>query len=280
MVVTRLDMDAQRVPAVAVEERVELVVGDAGEHRRVRDLVPVQVQDRQHGAVADRVQELVRVPRRRERARLRLAVSDDARDNQVGVVVGGAVGVRERVAELAALVDRAGHLGRGVARDPPREGELAEELLHALGVLGDVRVQLVVRPLEVRVRDHRRPAVARPTDVDHVQVFEPDLAVQVRVDEVQARRRAPVAEQAGLHVLERQRLPEQRIVEQVDLADGQEVGRTPVPVEKVELLVGQRTAFELSGNRCHRCLRSQCDCSLATARPPSPRADSSSTACV
>ena len=68
------------------------------------------------------------MPARRERPGLGLAVADDARDEQVGVVEGGAVGVRERVAELAALVDRAGRLGRDVARDPARERELAEEL--------------------------------------------------------------------------------------------------------------------------------------------------------
>ena len=61
-----------------------------------------------------------------------------------------------RVAELATLVDRARHLGGGVARDPARERELLEELLHALGVLGDVRVELAVRPLEVRVGDDAR----------------------------------------------------------------------------------------------------------------------------
>jgi hypothetical protein len=37
--------------AVALKQRGELVVGDAGQHGRVGDLVAVQVQDRQHGAV-------------------------------------------------------------------------------------------------------------------------------------------------------------------------------------------------------------------------------------
>ena len=65
------------------------------------------MQDRQHRAVGARVEELVRVPAGGERPGLGLAVADDAGDEQVGVVEGGAVGVGERVAELAALVDRA-----------------------------------------------------------------------------------------------------------------------------------------------------------------------------
>ena len=60
--------EARRV-AVALEQRAQLVLGDPREHRRVGDLVAVEVQDRQHRAVAPRVEELVRVPARRERAR-------------------------------------------------------------------------------------------------------------------------------------------------------------------------------------------------------------------
>ena len=57
-----------------------------------------------------------------------------------------------------------------------------------------------------------------PGDVDRVEVARPDRAVQVRVDEVEPGRRAEVAEQARLHVLRLQRLAQQRVVEQVDLA--------------------------------------------------------------
>ena len=120
--------EEERLVPVAAHERCELLLRDPREHRRVRDLVAVQVQDRQHAAVRLRIHELVRVPARRERPGLRLAVADDAGDEQPRVVEGGAVRVRERVAELAALVDRAGRLGRRVARDPARERELAEEL--------------------------------------------------------------------------------------------------------------------------------------------------------
>ena len=67
------------------------------------------------------------MPARRERPGLGLAVADHAGDQEVGVVERRAKGVRERVAELAALVDRAGRLGRGVARDAAGEGELPEE---------------------------------------------------------------------------------------------------------------------------------------------------------
>ena len=56
------------------------------------------------------------------------------------------------------------------------------------------------------------------------------------VDEVQPGRGAPVAEQARLDVLERERLAQQRVVEQVDLADRQVVGRPPVGVQALQLV--------------------------------------------
>ena len=73
--------------------------------------------------------------------------------------------------------------------------------------------------------------MARAGDVDRVEVARADRAVQVRVEEVQPGRRAPVAEQPRLDVLEAQRLAQQRVVEQVDLPDRQVVRGAPVGVE-------------------------------------------------
>ena len=231
--------EARRVP-VALQQRAQLVLGDPREHRRVGDLVAVEVQDRQHRAVARRVEELVRVPARRERARLGLAVADDAADEQVRVVERGAVGVHERVAELAALVDRARRLGRDVARDAAGERELAEQLAHALLVARDVGIDLGVAALQPRRGDEPGAAVAGPGDVHRVEVALDDRAVHVRVEEVEAGGGAPVAEQPRLDVLERQRLAQQRVVEQVDLADREVVGGAPPRVDALQLVARER----------------------------------------
>ena len=231
------------VVTVTSEQRLELVRGDPGRDRGVGDLVPVEVQDRQHRPVGHRVEELVGVPRAGQRPGLRLAVADHAGDEQVGVVERRAVGVRERVPELAALVDGAGRLRRHVGGDAAGERELAEELAHPLGVLGDRRVPLGVGALQVRVRDHPGPAVPGAGDVDDVQVPVPDHPVEVRVDEVEPRRGAPVPEQPRLDVLRPELLGEQRVVEQVDLPDRQVVGRAPPGVDEVKLGGRQRPGF-------------------------------------
>jgi len=250
-VVRLVALDGQdRVP-VAAEQRLQLLALDPRRHRRVGDLVAVEVQDRQHRTVVDGVDELVGVPRRGQRAGLELAVPDDGRHHEVGVVHRGAVGVGEHVAELAALVDRAGCLGRDVARYAAREGELPEQPPHPLLVGADVRVGLAVGALEPGVGDGRRTAVAGPGQEDRVDVALPDQPVEVGPEQVQPRRGAPVAQQPGFDVLLLERTAQQRVVQEVDLPDGQVVRRPPPGVEELDLLVRQGRGVRRGGRMGH-----------------------------
>ena len=152
---------------------------DARQVTRICDLVAVQVQDRQHRAVARRIQELVAVPARRERPGLGFTVADDASDDEVRVVERRTEGMAQSIAELTALVDAARRLRRDVARNTAREAELLEQPLHAFGILADVGIHLAVGALEIGVRDQRRPAVARADDVDHIELVAFDDAIEV-----------------------------------------------------------------------------------------------------
>ncbi len=221
--------------AVALQQRHQFVVGDPGQHRRVGDLVPVEVQDRQHGPVLGRVEELVRVPAGGQRPGLRLAVTDHADRDQAGVVEHRAVRVRQRIPEFPALMDRAGCLRRGMARDPAGEGELAEQPGQPGLVPGDARVQLGVGAFQIGVGHDAGPAVPGPGHVDDVQVPVTDHPVEVGVDQVQAGRGPPVTQQARLDVLGPQRLAQQRVAHQVDLAHREIVGGPPVGVEVAEV---------------------------------------------
>ena len=130
--------------AHAVEELVELFVGDAGQDGRVGDLVAVEVQDRQHDTVGARVHELVGLPAGSQRAGLSLAVADDGRDKQARVVHDGTVSVGQSVTQLTTLVDGARGLRSEVGRNTARVRELTEELLQTSFVLGDLREGLGV----------------------------------------------------------------------------------------------------------------------------------------
>ena len=219
MIVLCGDGDEERLVAVAAHELAELCLGNARENGRARDLVAVEMQDRQHRAVGTGIQELVGVPTRRERAGLGLAVADDAGNEQVGVVVRRTVRMHECVAELTAFVDRAGCFRRDVARDPTGKRELAEELAQTFLVLTDVGVHLAVGSFEIRVGNEARTAVSGPRDVEHAQAALADRAIEMDVDEIEAGGRSEVAEQTRLHVFRLERFAQQGIVQQVDLPD-------------------------------------------------------------
>ena len=175
------------------------------------------------------------MPARGQRAGLRLSVTDDARDQQLGVVECGAECMRERIPELSAFVDRSWRLGRGMARDATRKRELTKELSHPLDVLTDLRIQLAVRPLEVGLGDVRWTAMTWAGHEDGIQFTLSNRSIEMDVHEVQTRRRSEVPEETRLDVFGPQRFAEQRVVEQIDLTDGEVVRRTPVAVHRGEL---------------------------------------------
>jgi len=187
------------------------------------------------------------VPRGRQRPRLRFTIADDAGDDQAGIVERCAKGVAERVAELAALVDRAGRRRCDMARNTAGEGELGEQLLHARLVLADVRVDLAVAPLQVGVGDQRGTTVARSGDVKHVQLELLDDPVQMHINEVLAWCRAPVTHDQRLHVRQLERHLQERVVVEIDLSHGQVVGGPPVGVH-----LPQQIGADRSG--CHDCI--------------------------
>ena len=237
-------LDKMGFITVAAHQMIELVVRDARENGRIGDLVTVEMQDRQHRPIPLRVEELVGVPAGGQRPSLRLAVADHGGDDQVRIVEGRAVGVRKRVAKLAALMDRAGRLGRDVAWDSAGKRELGEEPLHPVLVLRDVRIDLAVGSFEIGVGDQPRTAVARAGDIDHVEIELLDQTVQVRVNEIETRRRAPMAEQPRLDVRLLERNLQKRVVEQVNLADREVVCGAPIGVDESAFGFRQR-AFGL-----------------------------------
>ena len=94
-------LDDERIVAVAPQESHEVFLRGASEDRWPGDLRFVQVEDRKHRTVAGGVQKACALPRALEGPGLGFAVPHHARDEKIGMVVGGAERVRERVPELA-----------------------------------------------------------------------------------------------------------------------------------------------------------------------------------
>jgi hypothetical protein len=216
------------------------------------------MKDGENGAVSGGVEKFVGVPTGGAGTGFGFAVANDASDDQIGIVESGAVGVKEGVAELAAFVNGAGSFGSDVTGDAVRPGELTEKALDAIGVALDVGVDFGVGAFQVSVRDDARSTVTGADDEHHVEVALRDHTVEMGIDEIQAGGCAPVAKETWLDVVQGKRALKERVVFEVDLADGEIVGGAPVGVHGLQLLVGQRGGhFELLGHK--RLLASVCN---------------------
>ena len=193
-------LDEVRRPAAAAQELLQLFTLDARQYRGIADLVAVEMKDRQHRAVADRIEEFVGLPCRRQRTCFGLAISNDAGDDQLGIVECRAECVAERISQLPALMNRAGGRRRNMARNAAGKRELREELLQARFVLADVGIDLAVAAFQIGVPHQRGTAMTGPGNVEHVQVVLLDDPVQMHIDEILAWCRAPMPNHKRLDV--------------------------------------------------------------------------------
>ncbi|MNO98927.1 hypothetical protein D3C76_906880 [compost metagenome] len=182
------------IVAIAIHQRRQLVLADSGEHRGVGDFVAVQMQDWQHRAVTRGVEELVGVPTGRQRPRFGLAITDHASDDQVGVIERRTVGMGQAISQFAALMNRPWYLRRYMAGNAIRPGKLPKQTDQAITVALYRGIALGKSAFQISLRHHRRPAMAGTGDEQDVQVVLVDQPVEVRVDQVQSRRRAPMAQ--------------------------------------------------------------------------------------
>jgi hypothetical protein len=179
------------------------------------------------------------MPSSGQRTRLRLAIADDAGDDEIGIVEHRPERMAERIAQLAALVDRARALRRCVAWNSSGKRKLEKELPKPGLILADIGINLAVSALEISIAHDGRAAVPGAGDVNHVEVVFFDDPVQVRVNEVLPWGRSPVSQQHVLHIRERQRPLQQRIVVKINLANRQIVGGAPVCIHLVEQFRGK-----------------------------------------
>ncbi len=223
-----------RVISIAREQLADLIVRHPAEHRGPADLVAVEMQDREDGAVASRVEEARAFPRSLERSRLGLSVAHDRGDDEIRIVECRTERMSEDVAELSALVNRSGRGNADMARNAARRRELPEQATQACDVARHVGVDLAVSSLEIHIGDQRRAAVSRSGKVDDVCIALDDEPVEMYVEKTQSGRCAPMPEQTRFDVLGAQWLAEQWVVLKEDLSDRQVIRGRPVAVHPLQ----------------------------------------------
>ena len=152
--------------AVSLEHSIHVVAARPREDGGPADLVSVQMQDRQHCAVARRIEEAGALPRPLQRRRFGLAVANRRHDDQIRIVEGRAERVRQHVSKLAAFMNRARRGRANVTRNAAGRRELSEQPAQSGHVTRDVRIDLRVRALEVDIGDDRRSAVSGTGEED------------------------------------------------------------------------------------------------------------------
>lgn len=88
-------LDKVRCPTIANKESLELPMADTGQKRGVIDLISIQMKNRKHCTISDRVKELGAMPTCGKRTSLRLAVSYHSNCNQIRIIEDSSKCVRD-----------------------------------------------------------------------------------------------------------------------------------------------------------------------------------------
>src|ERR1035438_8304550 len=216
-----------RLVATSAVQSLQICVTGASLCGWTRNLVAVEVKNGKDCTVSHRVEEVDGLPTAFKRTGLGFAVTDDAGDNQVGIVESGAECMDQRVAKLAALMHGVRDVRSTMARDPARRRELAEHKSQAVFVWRNLRVDFSIRALKIRTGIQRRATVSRTRNVNDVRIVFFDEAIQMNVDEVLTRRSSPVAKQPRLDLFRLEWFAKQGVCEQVDLPDAKIIRRAP-----------------------------------------------------
>ena len=198
--------------------------------RRAGDFVAIQMQNRQHRSVSRWIQELDALPASFERAGLSLAIADDASHDQIRIIERRSKGVDQRIAKFASLMHGVRRVRSAMARNTAGRRKRTKEKPHTVDVLGNFRMHFGISSFEVCAGVQGRPSVAGARNVNDICIRFPDQPVQMNVDEILPGRCAPMPQQARLDVFFCERLAQQRIIEEIDLADAEIIRGAPIAI--------------------------------------------------
>ena len=165
------------IVAMAREQLVNPVILFTPQHGGTRNLVPIQMQNGQHGPITHRVQKINALPGAFERSSLCFPIPNHGCDDHIWIVESCAKGVGQDVAQFASFVNGARRGHTDVAGNTSRGRELAEQAAYPIIVLCDLRINLRVGPFQVHIRDNRRSTVPWPCQVDHIGILIPDESI-------------------------------------------------------------------------------------------------------
>ena len=124
----------------------------------------------------------------------------------------------DAISEFTALIDGTGSLRRTMAGHAAREAELFEHFCHAGFIFRDVRIEFAVGTIQIIIGDIEVSAVTRTGKKDQIQIITLDRSVQMDKNKILSRNGSPVSDDLLFDHIPGKRLPEKRVLEQVQLA--------------------------------------------------------------
>src|ERR1700730_13638061 len=97
-------------------------------------------------------------------------------------------------------MNRARRFWSDMARNTIGPGELTKQPREPATAAFDIWIDLSIGALQISVRQQPRSAVPGADDVDHIQIMRFDHPVEMHIDEIQARGRAPMPKQPRFDV--------------------------------------------------------------------------------
>src|SRR5258708_5208042 len=105
------------IPAVTPHQALKLFPGDAGQNGWICDLVSVQMEDRQDRPVGAGIEKFICMQSGCKGTGFGLSIPDNACNDKRGIIENRPKSVAQRIAQLAAFVNRPRAFRRSVAGD-------------------------------------------------------------------------------------------------------------------------------------------------------------------
>src|SRR6266704_3254380 len=126
------------------------------------------------------------------RAGLSLSIANNTSYDEVRIVHRSTKGSSQRIAQLAAFMDRPRYARVAMAGDTTQQGETPDELVQPGTVKRQLGVIFLQSALEVQVRQVRWRSMSRTRYQEHIDIVAHNQSIKVSIDQVDTGTRAPV----------------------------------------------------------------------------------------
>ena len=183
-----------RLITVAAKERHQFVITHSAKNSRCRNLITVEVKNRQYYAIFARVKQLIEMPSASRRPGLGFAVTNQTSYRQIRIIHRRTITSAERVTKFTALENHARRLGIRMTRKTVRPAKFAAQFANTIQVSLHRRIKISKRTFQKQISLQCWEAMPRPQYKHHVLIMLLGRVAEMRVSKVNTWPASPVSE--------------------------------------------------------------------------------------